>query len=353
MKQFKRNYLLITLAIASVLASCSKNDPTPDPIGPVETNAGAYVLNQGGFGHDNSTLTYFDYATRATTADIYLASNANTLGDTGNDLGIYGSKMYIVVNNSGKLNITNKKTAKLIRQINIYQPRYVVFYGKNAFVDSYDGTVSVIDTTSLTITKTITVGRNPEQMAISNGKLYVANSGGLDVNSNFDKTVSVIDLATLSETKKINVTVNPVSVVADRYNNVYVLSIGDYGQVSGGMTVINANTDEVRTQTDLALGYPQPLMAQGDFVFYATADKKIAMYNARTQTLERASFITDGTNIGTPYAFAFDSVNGLLFVTSITDFSSNGKAYAFNVSGQKQLDFTVGINPGKIAFVTK
>ena len=358
MKHLTLKYLLISLSLVSILASCSKNDPTPTPTGSGDVRAGVYVLNQGGFNQNNSSLTYYDYSAQTTTADQYLVANATKLGDTGNDIGIYGTKMYIVVNNSNLLRIASAKTARSTKQITINQPRYVEFYKNYALVSSYNGTVSVIDTATLTITKTINVGRSPEQMTVVNGKLFVANSGGLDYPE-FDKTVSVIDLNTLTETKKITVIVNPISITSDRYNNVYVISMGNYGgdathpAVSAGITIINGATDEVRSQATVNLGYNVPIMAQGDFVYYPTADNKIAMYNARTQTLERANFITDGTNITSPYSLAFDSATGTLMIGDAKDYASSGTLYAFNVSGQKRSTITTGINPGSIAFVNK
>jgi len=359
MKQFKLKYLLVTLSFVSILAACSKNDPAPGPDGGSSNQtAGVYILNQGNFNQNNSTLSYYDYSAKTLTADRYLTANSTKLGDTGNDLGIYGTKMYIVVNNSNLVNITRASTAKLTKQLTISQPRYLAFYRNYAFVSSYNGTVSVIDTTSLTITKTITVGRSPEQMTVANGKLYVANSGGLDY-PDLDKTLSVIDLTTLTEIKKITVTTNPITITSDRYNNVYVLSVGNYGgdathpAVSAGLTVVNALTDEVRSQTNVNLGYNIPIMAQGDFVYYPTADNKIAMYNARTQSLERANFIVDGTVITSPYAFAFDTTTGQLFIADAKDYSSDGTLYAFSATGQKLSSIITGINPGRIALLNK
>jgi YVTN family beta-propeller protein len=349
MKQFKLNYLLITLSFVSMLASCKKGN---DPEFTLPTQ-GVYVLNQGNFNQNNSTLTYYDYRSKTTTPDIYQSANGTKLGDTGNDVGIYGSKMYIIANNSNRLNITDAKTAKLVKQITIAQPRFVVFYDKNAFVTSYNGTVSVIDTALLTITKTITVGRNPEQMAVSNGKLYVANSGGLDPSYNFDKTVSVIDLANLTETKKITVTDNPISMAADSYNNIYVLSAGNYADVAAGLTIINAATDMVRSKPVINLGYSMPIAAHGDYVYFPTADNKIALFNAKTQTMERANFITDATIVTTPYAIGFDSLTGYLFISDAKDYSSDGSLYAYDATGKRIYAVTTGINPGKIAFINK
>ena len=351
MKQLKLNYLLIALAFVATLASCHKDKVVPDTGTPGSQRVGLYVLNQGGFFANNSTLTYYDYATKALIPDQYTVANTAKLGDTGNDAGIYGSKMYVVVNNSNVIDIVNSSNAKLIKQITLNQPRSVVFYKSNAFVTSYNNTVSVIDTASLTITKTINVGRSPEQMVVSNGKLYVANSGGLDPN--FDKTVSVIDLATLTETKKVTVIDNPVTITADTYGNVYVLSLGDYGTVIGGMTIIDNTTDAVKSQKTLSLGYNIPITALGDFVYYPTADNKIAVYNSKTQTAAAANFITDGTTITTPYAITTDARTGEVFIADAKDYSSNGTVYVFDKNGKKEYSITAGINPGKIILIDK
>ncbi|MES2426552.1 MAG: DUF5074 domain-containing protein [Bacteroidota bacterium] len=351
MKQFKLNHLFIVLAFVAILASCHKDKTTPTPDKPTAQRAGIYILNQGGIGKNNSTLTYYDYSSKTLTADQYVAANTSKLGDTGNDLGIYGSQMFIVLNNSNVITVVNAKTAKLKKQITLNQPRSVVFYKKNAFVTSYSGTVSVIDTASLTITKTITVGSDPEQMVIANGKLYVANSGGLDLTP--ATTVSVIDLTTLAETKKITVIADPISVTADAYDNVYVLSLGNFVDVNAGLTIIDAKTDAVKSKPTVSLGYNIPIYVQGDFVYFPTADNKIAVYNAKTQTLSAANFITDATTLAVPFAISGDPLTGEIFVTDAIDYSSAGTLYAFDKTGKKEYSITTGTNPGKIVLLDK
>ncbi|HEY0246355.1 MAG TPA: DUF5074 domain-containing protein [Mucilaginibacter sp.] len=353
MKQIKFNYLFIALAFVAVLTSCHKDKLDPNAGTPISQRAGLYVLNQGNYMANNSTLTYYDYATKTLIPDQFFLANNAKLGDTGNDLGIYGSKMFIIVNNSNAIDVVDAKGAKFIKQITLYQPRSVVFYKSNAFVTSYGGTVSVIDTASLTITKTITVGSDPEQMVIANGKLYVANSGGLDPTTP-GTTVSVIDLTALTETKKITgVLADPVTITADTYGNVYVLSLGDFNKILPGMTIIDNTTDIVKSKTTLNLSYNIPITVNGDFVYYFTADNKIAVYNAKTQTLASANFITDGTTITTPFAITIDSISGEVFITDAKDYSSNGALYAFDKTGKKEYSITTGISPGKVVLVNK
>lgn len=358
MKKIKLSYVFIAIASTLTLASCHKDKALPNPDKPTAERAGVYVLNQGGIQSNNSTLTYYDYTTKQLTPDLYSLVNGAGLGDTGNDAEIYGAKMYIVVNYSSVVEIVNAKTGKLIKQISFVnnevkrEPRSVAFYKGNAFITSYDGTVAVMDTATLGVTKYINVGRNPEQLLVSNDKLYVANSGGLSFG-NPDNTVSVIDLTTLTEIKKITVRANPITLAADNYNHVYVLSLGDFADIKPGMTIIDNTTDAVKSQSDLLLGYNVPMAALGDFVYYPTADNKIAVYNAKTQTAGAANFITDGTVITSPYAISADPLTGEIFVSDAKDYSSNGTLYAFDKTGKKEYAITTGINPGRITFVNK
>src|ERR1700733_6442425 len=149
MKKIKFSLLAIAL-IASVI-SCKKDDK-PAPVPPVVTT-GVYALNEGSFNGNNTTLTYYDFSTSTPTTDFYHNANGSGLGDTGNDMIIYGSKLYIVMNVSSYLEIDEALTAKNIKKIDLKTassqprtPRYIVAYKNKVLVSSWDGTVAVIDT---------------------------------------------------------------------------------------------------------------------------------------------------------------------------------------------------------------
>ncbi|QQL51433.1 YncE family protein [Mucilaginibacter ginkgonis] len=357
MKIINLKNLLAAAILLSIFSSCRKNNSdNPAPTTTVQ-RAGIYILNQGGFGSNNGSLSYYDYATKTVTADIFTKANNKGLGDTPNDLQIYGSKMYIAVDVSGTVEILNAKTAAELKQISFKsgnvnkEPRSFAFDKGNAFVTTYDGNVAVIDTFSMAVTKTIAVGRNPERMVVSNNKLYVTNSGGLSFG-NPDKTVSVIDLNTLTVTKTITVIANPTGIAADGSGHVYVLSSGDYNTIKPGMTVIDNNTDAVISSNSTSIAYGSNLVANGDYVYILTSDKKVAQFNVKTQAFTNTSFI-DASAVTTPYSLSYDSVNSEFFITDAKNYASNGALFAFDKTGAKEYNITVGINPGTVAFFNK
>ena len=196
-------YTIIVFLITFFFVACDdmKDIPTPVnlPTTPGETGK-MYVLSEGLFNMNNSTLGLLNFENSTLNTNFFLYQNNRGLGDTGNDMKSYGGKLWIVVNVSSQVEVVDFKSGVSIKRIPFFsasnvarQPRYIAFSGSKAYVCSFDGTVARIDTTSLNIEAVTTVGRNPDGIAVANGKLYVSNSGGLDA-PNYSKTVSVIDI---------------------------------------------------------------------------------------------------------------------------------------------------------------
>ena len=233
-------YILISILC---LVACD-----PEPVLIPESQAiadaghtGVYVLSEGLFNNNNSTLAWIDFGTglpdswdtpSGKSYDCFEKVNGRRLGDTANDILLYGSRLYIAVNVSSTIEILDAATGRSLRQIPLSnhgkssEPRYMTASGHYVYVCSFDGTVTRIDTLTMKADATLTVGRNPDGICCAAGKLYVSNSGGLDFDHP-DSTVSVIDLATFSEIKRINVRQNPGSIYADG-DRVYVVSRGIY-----------------------------------------------------------------------------------------------------------------------------
>ena len=110
--------------------------------------------------------------------------------------------------------------------------------------NSRPGKVVEVDTASLQITREVVVGYQPEEMVVTDGKLYVANSGGYRY-PNYDTTVSVIDLETFKVINTIDVAINLHRMAIDRYGRIYVSSRGDYYNVGADVYVIDSKKDKV------------------------------------------------------------------------------------------------------------
>ncbi|MBK7097480.1 MAG: hypothetical protein IPH58_02775 [Sphingobacteriales bacterium] len=159
---------------------------------------GIFVLNEGGFGSNNASLGYYDFSSNIYTGGLFQQQNGFKLGDVANDALIYGGKLYIVVNNSGLLMITNAATGKMIDSVSFKNankqstsPRHIVAYNGKVYVSTWLDGVKVIDTASLKITQSIALRNYGEGIAVANGKLCVGLSGPWGA---MDSVVSVFAL---------------------------------------------------------------------------------------------------------------------------------------------------------------
>ena len=209
---------------------------------------GMYLLNEGNMGSNKATLDFLDLSGRDSTVhyyrNIYSERNPSTvmsLGDVGNDCQIYGSRLWLVINCSNKVEVARAADAVRIGKVNIPNCRYVAFKDGFAYVSSYVGTqyggsnsplgsIYKVDTLTLQKTDSVSVGYQPEEMAILGNRLYVANSGGYQgmTGQGYESTVSVVDLLTMEETDKIEVAPNLHHLKADHLGQLWVTSRGNY-----------------------------------------------------------------------------------------------------------------------------
>jgi hypothetical protein len=379
-----RKYLLLSFSLCLFFSySCRSGDE--DIIHSTNTNVsegntnkhvkGFYLLNEGNMGSNKCTLDYYDYTTGIYHKNIYAERNPGVvqeLGDVGNDLQIYGDKLYAIINCSHFVEVMNVNTAKHITQISIPNCRYIVFNGKYAYVSSYAGPVLIdpnarlgyvakVDTASLQVVDTCNVGYQPEEMVIKNNKLYVANSGGYRV-PNYDRTVSVIDLEHFKVTKAIDVAVNLHRMELDKYGYIYVSSRGDYYNVPSATYVIDTNTDAVTDKLSLLPNSEMTLSGDSLYVYstewsYLTHSNTIsyAIYNVKTHRTVTRNFITDGTekSIKIPYGVAVNPETHEIFVTDAKDYVIPGTLYCFSPDGKKKWSVTAGDIPAHFAFTYK
>ena len=343
----KFSSLVIVLLL---LAGCGKETPQASNESPSVLKNGILVLNEGMFQFNNSTLAWADFATNQITTNFFEQKNNRSLGDTGNDLKRYGGKLYVVMSTSSTIEILNATTGKSIKQISMMngttpkQPRSIAFYNGLAFVTCYDGFVDVIDTTSLTIAMRIPVGQNPEDLAVSNNKLYVSNSGGLNF-PNVDSTVSVINLNTFQEIKRIPVGPNPGALLCDSEGDIYVISRGDYNAIPAQLHRIETSND---TKTN-DFNFPIQSMAifQDKLLISQPNSLSIKTFNTLSESNSLSDFFT-ASSIITFYGMYFSAISNKIYCFDANNYNATGFVLQYDLNGVFEKKYHVGLNPSKI-----
>ncbi|SFT55459.1 hypothetical protein SAMN05216474_1288 [Lishizhenia tianjinensis] len=342
----------IYIVFLGLLLLACKEDPLPEPDN-TGGKEGLLLLNEGLFQQNNASLSFID-SEDAITNDYFLQQNERLLGDTGNDMIVYGGKVYIVVHASSTIEVLDKSSLKSVKQINLQHqgvnqlPRFVVGHGAFIYVSTYDGFVNKIDTSSFTVSNRVAVGNNPEGLAISNDKIFVANSGGLN-SPNYDSTVSVIDLATLQVTDEIFIGANIGELTVDSEGDVYVVKRGNYSNDPSELFVLDAQNNYQKS--NLGIAATSLFMDEDDKLWiahlnYGNNTSNVAVIDAASETVLSSNFI-NASDIQSLYGIFVDEE--YLYCMDARGFTLTGNLKKYNKNtGVFVEEFDTGLNPNTL-----
>lgn len=346
-------------------ANGSDSTAVPSPV----VALGAYVLNTGNWGGNDASIQYLDFQTGKLSEDLYAAANGEGLGDLGQDLCVYGSKIYVTVSGSSKVVIMDRK-CKVLKSIPVatedgtpVEPRYMAACEGKVYFTAYDGTVSRIDTTSMAIDgklNLIDAGAqtgydHPEAITSANGKLYVNISGYSQ-----GKWLAVVDAASFTKLKDIEVMLNPYTqciTAEDGY--VYFVSNGNYAgspsltpdqYVYGTMQRLDPETDQVEQvcrATYIANAGEKMYILYSEFYMPDVA----RAYVRDLKTGEEQEFI-DMADLQSANGLAVDPASGDVYVFD-APYGAASDVHVYGADGTYKRTFEAGMSTSKMVFVTK
>lgn len=390
MKRIFQNFGKVVLAIALVAAAgCRKEDtlrflpgengePSDYEVVDAAVNAsaepsGIYLVNQGNQGSNKARLDFLNFHNGFYIRDVFTEYNPEVvkgLGDTCNDVQVYKGKVFVAVNGSHKVEIMDAYSMKRLAQVDVPNCRFIAFDGNCAYVTSYvakdketlktqKGALYRIDLDTYKVTGQVTVGYQPEQLVIMDGKAYVANSGGYVAG--YDDTVSVVDLKSMKVEYDIKVAINLALMLVDAEGTIWVSSQGNYSDVSSTLNYLVKKGDKYELGGSVNVPVSSMALA-GDKIYVIgttynpTTWKPTTTYNivnVKTRKLESGSFITDGTesDITTAYTVTVNPGNGDIYVTDAKDYVSSGTLHCYTGSGKHKWSVRTGDIPARIAFL--
>lgn len=333
---------------------------------------GFYLLNEGNMGSNKCTLDYYSYTDGIYNRNIYADANPDVpmeLGDVGNDMLLYGSRLYVVVNCSNKIEVLDAATCRRIGQVDMPNCRFAKGAGGHVYVTSYAGPVEItteyrqrgyvarIDTATLQVTARCLTGYQPDGIEIVDNTIYAANSGGYMV-PNYEKTLSVIDMATMTETARVEVAENLSRLLADREGKLWIASRGDYTDIQPRLYCYDTRKQRLVADLDVGVG---AMCLRGDSIYAVcnywdetTMTKRSGYAIIDTKRMEKVAdtFITDGTDseIRQPYGIAANEVTGDLLVTDARNFVTPGRLHCYGADGVRKWSVRTGDTPASIAF---
>ena len=329
--------------MALLLFSCEglNDDPSLFPGG-----TGFFVLNEGNFMSGNGSVSFYSIRTKKIYNSLFTEKNQRALGDIPSFIAVDGDTGYIVVNNSGTIEMIDMLSMESLGTITgLNSPRQMVIYHRKGYVSSlYSEEVTVIDLDSHEIAGDFNIGCTSEAMAVFGGKLFIANwSGG-------NKLV-VVDLADEEVLSSVTVGLEPESMVIDKNNMLWVLCTGGWmGEEVPRLVRINAMTlakeDEISFSS--VDDNPSSLTANaaGDTLYYL--DGGVRRMPVTATSLTEDIFIPSGDRLF--YRLSAAGPDGMICVTDAIDYQQIGDLLVYNKLGELEDTEQAGIIPGFMLF---
>ncbi len=316
---------------------------------------GVYVVNQGNFSDNNGSVTYNDLGAGAMTTVI------ERFGTIVQSATLHGGVLYVMSNTSEAVDYIDPKTGKRFWQLTgVPSPRYmtVVAPGKAYVSNLYTGTVTAVNltTNSVADTRTIRVGRNPEDIAVVGGRVYVANSG-----FGADSTLTVIDAATDAPIATVNLGCKgPRHLEVDREKEVWAFCNGQtlydaqwnvVGRVNAAVVVVDGQTGAVLQR--FTLPFQAGAASFGQDTYYAPELEQVFYVHGKdllvfdTQANAQLPTITLAGPEGVG-GVAYDAAKDRIYAARFTNYTTAGFVTVHTRTGAEVGRYKAGIAPTQL-----
>lgn len=341
-----KKLFLFGLFGAFFLNSCSSDDDSVDP----EPEQGAYsdgllVLNEGA--QAAGTVTYISEDLETVENEIYQANNNDDLGMFLQSMFFHEDNAYIISNGSNLITVVDRNTFEVVGKVDsdLVVPYYAAVAGGKAYVTninsfdtSADDFVAVVDLGTLEVTHTIELNAAASNILEDDGFVYVQNSSFGTGN-----TITVINSATNAIVKTIQVNDGLTDMDIE---NAYLYVLG-----SGSFQTIDLTTGNVVSEVIFAdeLQGVSKLDVE-DGTAYFTLDN--AVYSMQVGATEGPvePIIEYSSNSEWGKMYGFEVEDGRIYIGDAGDFASNGFIQVYNTSGELLKQISTGVAPNGFYF---
>jgi YVTN family beta-propeller protein len=354
-KKIRNSMLPVLLAAMMVLHSgCKKEEKSNDNAFNIANQV--IITNEGLFQTGTGTLSALNRSDHTVLNDLFEQINGRSLVNIVQSFTVYGSKAYIVVNNSNKIEVADAATIKSTGVIEgISLPLY--FTGINehkGYASSFNNIVAVIDLDNLTVTKTIPAGTGPEKMCLTGTKVFVLNRGGYGT----DSTITVIDVTTDEVIHTIQVGNNPSGIQQDRNGKLWVICSGKgyngfpaADDTRGSLIQINPDDYSILKSYAFPASDKHPvnlvINGAGDILFY-NYPEGIFRFSIGQDSLAQLPVVARENMF---YGIGFDPVEDLIYASDPLDYVQDGWIFRYRaIDGNPVDSFKVGIIPSGFWF---
>lgn len=352
--------IVTPLLLALALSACEPSTPDTNT-STLNTSGKVIISNEGNYTSGNTSLSLYSPSEKTVLNQAFFTVNNFPIGDVLQSLSIVDNKLLLMVNNSGKILVSNAQSLAYIGTIKgLTSPRYALSVGgdKIYISDLYSSSIAIADLGSYTVTGSIKVGMSTEQMVLRGGYVYVCSwrSG---------KKVYKIDIEKQIVVDSLFVGNQPNSMVLDNRGKLWVLSEGDYtprGEKLNGGALVKIDLSNFTVQTSLPFtdiaASPSELSINGagDQLYYiksswgaVVSGGGVYRMSVDDSSLPEQPLIAEKGRVF--YALGVNPKNEEIYISDAVDYAQRGMIYRYDNLGGLLDSFKADITPGAFCFV--
>ncbi|NUQ82889.1 MAG: hypothetical protein HUU10_14890 [Bacteroidetes bacterium] len=334
----------------ALLVGCNSTDSPDDYAQPNTVPGGVYILNEGEWQKNNSSLQWVYPQTGevvgTNTRGIWDQLN---WGDTGNFLSARNDTGAVVVSGSNRIDFFLTDNGRFLKSFffgNLkVEPREIISAGDGTWwVSSFERhSVIRIRPSNLTIVEEQFTDLKPEHLIIANGYLWVSATGW-----GAGTTVNRINLKSNSF-QAIEVGLNPARIVETSTQMVVLILDNPWGESPDSRVVtLNKVSGEVTGTYRFGETLYSMDRESGDYIQLQTATRLIRWIPGQESFTVLQVFADKPTTGSIVYEMSVDTVKNVTWLTSINNYTSPGWLEGFRNGERLYGPIQVGINPGSI-----
>jgi DNA-binding beta-propeller fold protein YncE len=339
--------VLSILFLTVTFISCKSDKPQSshgDSL--VNSSRRIWIANEGNFQFGNASLGIYHPFEDIYSPQVFKTHNSGiSLGDVFQSINIINGKAFLVVNNSGKIEVVDTSNFKVIKTISgLNSPRHILQIDQNkAYVsDLYDNAISILDLDQLTIVGRITCSDWTEQMTMLNNILYVSMPKS--------EHIYMIDPINDLVLDSIPVAYGSSGMAVDKNENLWVLCGGSASKNKvAGLYKIDPPMKTVIQSIDLDEDKRPTLLnidKQGENLYFVYDD--LYKMSVSSATIPSQPFYPAKGRVF--YGLGIDQNRREIYLADARDYVQRGSVYRLDSTARLISSFTANIIPGSFYF---
>lgn len=344
------------------------------------------LLNEGLWQSDNGKITYFEDG-EILSNEWFRDNNGTKLGDTPSDIiQVNKDLIAIAVNWSNIIQFITPDGNAVAAIENIPNNRKLATDGRYVYVTSYGhevevnghnmnfekGYVAKVDTKNFNVVSAVEVGYEPEGIALYDGHLFVANTGGyaFQEGHEYESTVSVVDAENMIVTRVVDTgQINLYSKLSQSGKYLCINSAGDYYSVEPSTiifdceaTIAGKEDDDCFVALDCVATANCKNAEGGFFAIGSSYSYTTGQYEFNYSVIDPEEvFVSKGARgvtsdfpgnvkeyisaMSMPYSIYVNPYTGYIYATDAGEYTGMGAMYQWSADGEFLGKHSTYINP--------